>query len=90
MRAVETRRPVLRCGNTGWSGWIDEFGSVRTVLTNKDGKIFIRANVSMEVTRDFRWIGRQSFYVMHGDWFVAVCAGLSLLAFALFHFRRNT
>ena len=32
LRAVETRRPVLRCGNAGWSGWIDEFGRVGSVL----------------------------------------------------------
>lgn len=29
LRAVETRRPVLRVGNGGWSGWIDEFGNIR-------------------------------------------------------------
>jgi apolipoprotein N-acyltransferase len=32
LRAVETRRPVLRCGNGGWSGWIDEYGSIRGEL----------------------------------------------------------
>jgi uncharacterized membrane protein len=29
------------------------------------------------VTRDQRWVGRNSFYVEHGDWFVAVCACLA-------------
>ena len=24
LRAIETRRPVLRCGNGGWSGWIEQ------------------------------------------------------------------
>jgi apolipoprotein N-acyltransferase len=33
LRAVETRRPVLRAGNSGWSGWIDECGEVQAVLT---------------------------------------------------------
>ena len=33
LRAVETRRPVLRAGNAGWSGWIDECGAIRAVLT---------------------------------------------------------
>jgi apolipoprotein N-acyltransferase len=32
LRAVETRRPVLRAGNSGWSGWIDECGAIRAVL----------------------------------------------------------
>ena len=32
---------------------------------------------TLPVKRDARWIGRNSFYVEHGDWFVAVCAGLA-------------
>jgi apolipoprotein N-acyltransferase len=36
LRAVETRRPVLRSGNGGWSGWIDEFGSIRAELRRVD------------------------------------------------------
>jgi apolipoprotein N-acyltransferase len=82
LRAVETRRPVLRCGNAGWSGWIDEFGNVRTVLTNDDGSIYFRGMRAMEVTRDARWVGQQSYYVQHGDWFIAWCAVLGLLGLA--------
>jgi apolipoprotein N-acyltransferase len=82
LRAVETRRPVLRCGNAGWSGWIDEFGNVRTVLTNDDDSIYYRGTRGMEVTRDARWIGRQSYYVQHGDWFIGWCAVLALLGLA--------
>jgi apolipoprotein N-acyltransferase len=82
LRAVETRRPVLRCGNAGWSGWIDEFGGIRTVMTNEDGSIYFRGTRSMSVTRDSRWIGRQSYYVQHGDWFIAWCAVFALLGLA--------
>jgi apolipoprotein N-acyltransferase len=81
LRAVETRRPVLRDGNDGWSGWIDEFGNVRHVVANEAGSIYFRGTQTVTVTRDARWIGRQSFYVAHGDWFVPVCAGLVLLGF---------
>ena len=45
LRAVETRRPVLRAGNSGWSGWIDECGAIRAVLTKApgpDGKSLVR------------------------------------------------
>jgi len=42
LRAVETRRPVLRCGNGGWSGWIDEFGGLRATATNDDDSIYFR------------------------------------------------
>jgi apolipoprotein N-acyltransferase len=83
LRAVETRRPVLRCGNAGWSGWIDEFGSIRMVMKDDNGSIYFRGTSAVEVTRDQRWIGRDSFYVEHGDWFVAACACLALMAAGL-------
>lgn len=95
LRAVETRRPVLRVGNAGWSGWIDEFGSVRAVVQkvikrNTDGRaiavastdpteegtIYFKGSAVADVTRDARWIGRQSFYVQHGSWFTWTCLAL--------------
>ena len=91
LRAVETRRPVLRCGNNGWSGWIDEFGAIRGVLTRDasgmihtrpgiaDATVYFQGQAVINVSRDTRWIGRRSFYVEHGDWFVAVCAALTAL-----------
>jgi apolipoprotein N-acyltransferase len=102
LRAVETRRPVLRCGNGGWSGWIDEFGSVRAVLRRVDfqdpsgasrqvvshrprdeGSIYFRGATTVDVTRDHRWIGRESFYVRNGDWFVFASLLVLILAGAL-------
>lgn len=82
LRAVETRRPVLRDGNGGWSGWIDEFGVIRATVTNEEGSVYFRGTQTVNVTRDARWIGRQSFYVEHGDWFVGACAAAMLLAYA--------
>jgi apolipoprotein N-acyltransferase len=81
LRAVETRRPVLRCGNGGWSGWIDEFGAVRKVVLDKNGGIYFRGAETLGITRDSRWIGRSSFYVQHGDWFVGLCVVLAGFAF---------
>jgi apolipoprotein N-acyltransferase len=94
LRAVETRRPVLRCGNAGWSGWIDEFGSVRAVLTrdgagtvstapSATGSIYFRGTQTVSVMRDSRWIGQRSFYVEHGDWFMLACVALALFGAAL-------
>ncbi|HZZ18802.1 MAG TPA: apolipoprotein N-acyltransferase [Opitutaceae bacterium] len=83
LRAIETRRPVLRCGNAGWSGWIDEFGNVRRWLHDEDGSVYIRGTFTAKVTRDQRWIGRNSFYVEHGDWFVLVSAALLALTVSL-------
>jgi apolipoprotein N-acyltransferase len=98
LRAVETRRPVLRIGNGGWSGWIDEYGSIRAVLlrdaatgsitaapASRDttGTVYFRGTQSVDVTADSYWLGRQSFYTTHGDWFVLACACLALAGYAL-------
>ncbi|MGH7943552.1 MAG: apolipoprotein N-acyltransferase [Opitutaceae bacterium] len=83
LRAVETRRPLIRCGNGGWSGWIDEFGAVRSVVTNESGTIYFRGVRAMDVTRDTRWVERKSFYTEYGDWFVLVCAGLLMFGVAI-------
>jgi apolipoprotein N-acyltransferase len=83
LRAVETRRPVIRVGNGGWSGWIDEYGNIRATLTNEAGSVYFRGARSLTVTSDARWTDRNSFYVEHGDWFVAVCAGLGFFGFVL-------
>ncbi|MFA6290053.1 MAG: apolipoprotein N-acyltransferase [Opitutaceae bacterium] len=93
LRAVETRRPVLRCGNGGWSGWIDEFGSIRAVLAQtpageitsnplraSEGTIYFRGTQTLAVSADDRWIGRRSFYVDHGDWFVVMSIALAAAA----------
>jgi len=98
LRAVETRRPVLRIGNGGWSGWIDEFGSIRSVLTSDPatgklsattlklallGTVYFRGTQTIAITADASWLGKASFYVTHGDWFVLVCALLSIGGFML-------
>ncbi len=88
LRAVETRRPVVRVGNGGWSGWIDEFGNVRETVTDENDNIFFRGTDLVKVSRDKQWIGHTSFYVKHGDWFVLFCAVLVGLARWLIVFVR--
>ncbi len=81
LRAVENRRPVIRCGNGGWSGWIDEFGNVRGVLNDDHASVYFRGAQTLEVTRDLRWVGRQSYYTEHGDWFLVLCVVLAAGAY---------
>ena len=83
LRAVENRRPVVRCGNGGWSGWIDEFGNIRANLRDENGSIYFRGQKAVTVTRDLRWQGRTSVYMEKGDWFVPLCVALSALAYVL-------
>jgi apolipoprotein N-acyltransferase len=109
LRAVETRRPVLRCGNGGWSGWIDEFGNIcaevkrlpnGVITTQAKGDpadkefaaatVYFRGTATVNVTRDKRWTGVQSYYTEHGDWFVAVCAAVAALAYLITKASRAT
>ena len=83
LRAVENRRPVMRCGNGGWSGWIDCYGTVRDVLRDENGSVYFRGGGSYTVVHFEQWMQRQSFYTRHGDWFVALCGALMAVAVAL-------
>jgi apolipoprotein N-acyltransferase len=87
LRAAETRRPVVRCGNGGWSGWFDEYGGLRQEVTDAHGTVYFRGTGLAALTRDPRWVGQTTLYVRHGDWFVAVCAGLAAAAFLLLRKR---
>ncbi len=75
LRAVETRRPVIRVGNDGWTGWIDEYGSVKGSLDPWEQSATV-----FQISRDRRWVGKETFYVKHGDWFVWVCWGVFALS----------
>lgn len=86
LRAVETRRPVLRIGNAGWSGWIDEYGVIRAVLTDPEKGIYFRGARAVEVSRDSRWVGQQTAYVRLGDWFVVLCAAMTLFGYFALRF----
>jgi apolipoprotein N-acyltransferase len=79
LRAVETRRPVIRCGNAGWSGWIDEYGHIRHVMLDEDQSIYFQGVEVVEFSRNRWWSGRLSPYVQLGDWFVVA----SLLLFGV-------
>ncbi len=83
LRAVENRRPVMRAGNGGWSGWIDCYGTIREVLRDADGSIYFRGGGCYKVFQFEDWIHQQSFYTRHGDWFVGVCGGLTLIMIGL-------
>jgi apolipoprotein N-acyltransferase len=84
LRAIETRRPVIRCGNGGWSGWIDEYGRKQNVLTQPDKGVYFRGLETIDVKRDKNWVERQSFYVRHGDWFIVLCVLFILAGTRLF------
>ena len=79
LRAVENRRPVIRCGNAGWSGWIDAYGTIREVILNEDNTIYFRGGGNYTVFQFEDWIRQRSFYTRNGDWFVTVSSGFVVL-----------
>lgn len=88
LRAVEVRRPVIRCGNNGWSGWIDEYGNIRDVLVNEVDTIYFRGSAVFSVYHDVALDGKLTFYVRHGDWFVVLSALLMILG-SIITWKRN-
>ncbi len=89
LRAVESRRPVMRCGNGGWSGWIDATGRIRQVILDTSGKIYFRGGGTMVVRQFETWQGRQSFYTRHGDWFVALAGAFTCFGLLSLNAQRK-
>ena len=97
-RAVETRRPLVRCGNTGLTGSIDPFGRTARLAANPRTpdprhvipflKPFEQGFVSGEIAVPTEL--RTTFYTRHGDWLPLLGAGLSLLMCARALIRRGT
>lgn len=66
LRAVETRRPVLRAANTGFSAVIDPFGRL-VQRSDLFTRTWLRADVPLQITDGKSW------YVRWGDWFAWIC-----------------
>jgi apolipoprotein N-acyltransferase len=71
MRAIENHRWLLRSTNTGITGVIDPFGRVLDTAA-RNQRTFIDVPFSLE--------SDTTFYARHGNWFVWVCAIISVLA----------
>ena len=61
LRAVENRRPILRCGNAGWSGWIDAYGSIRGELSDEANSIYFKGSGNFVFSPQLEWRWQQSF-----------------------------
>lgn len=85
-RSVETGRPLLRSANDGISCWIDPAGRVRDVFAGdaeqskvgfpETGSVYDEGVLHMDVVLPAENIS--TFYWRHGDWFVVVCAVLTV------------
>ena len=88
LRAIENRRPIIRCGNAGWSGWIDAYGSVRDLLEDEVNSIYFRGCGSFTLKLDQKWQSYTSVYTRYGDWFVLLSTLFAIFAI-LIRFKRN-
>ena len=79
LRAVENRRPVIRSGNAGWSGWIDPLGKVRECLVDDTNSIYFKGGGVMELKLNPEFSSKISFYVKYGDWFVLLSGAMTAL-----------
>ncbi len=70
LRAIETRRPVARCGNTGVSCFIDIKGKIRND-TGWYSEAVIKGKVIPEE--------RTTFYVKYGDYIMRISLFISIL-----------
>ena len=85
---MENHLPIVRCGNAGWSGWIDENGRVRDVLKNEQGSIYFEGATVLDVEVPILPLAPHS---STGDQFAYLCTGLffSILLYYLLGVRKR-
>ncbi len=87
LRAVELRRPMVRCCNTGITCAIDERGRILAELRDHEtGSPFVEG--VLPATVQVPLAGEITLFAKWGDWFAWLCAIVTLLATAL-HLRRR-
>ncbi|MFM7181490.1 MAG: apolipoprotein N-acyltransferase [Verrucomicrobiales bacterium] len=85
LRCIETRRPMVRAANTGWSGVIDRTGVVRAeIIDTKSGSPQIAGTLIADVELDKN--PPLTFHTRFGDVFSFACGFAALLGILL-HWR---
>ncbi|ROL61388.1 apolipoprotein N-acyltransferase [Bacteroidetes/Chlorobi group bacterium ChocPot_Mid] len=79
VRAIETRRYIARCANSGISGFISPSGEIIKLM--EQYKVIADAE-SVPILKD------KSIYVLLGDWLVYLCTMISLI-FIIYGFSKK-
>ena len=80
LRAIETRRDIARCGNTGISAFIDQKGRILSRTAWWEPAV-LRGVVNLS--------SRETFFVRAGDLVGRICVFLTVLLFAAALIRRK-
>ena len=81
-RAIENRKPVLRCGNTGISWVLNAYGDVLKELDHNDDNILTSDGIEVYSNSS------KTLYVLAGDW-LAYLSALVTFYFILVGFIRK-
>ena len=74
---------VVRVGNGGWSGWIDERGNRRSIMLDENRSVYFEGAATFSITRDSKLATNPTFFTRRGDWFAYACIALTVLGIAL-------
>lgn len=81
LRAAEVRRPLVKAANTGYSGWVDDFGRTRELFPPLE---YYYGQMTVETT------GEDSPYLKYGDLFIwLLFIGGFFLSYILGPMRRK-
>jgi len=80
MRAIETRRYIARCANTGVSGFNHPSGT-SILKAPQYTKIGIATKLPL--------LNEKSFYVRNGDWLAYFCSGICVLFLIIIILRKS-
>ncbi|MBF0528622.1 MAG: apolipoprotein N-acyltransferase [Deltaproteobacteria bacterium] len=80
LRAIETRRAVIRAANTGISALISPSGRIETTLD-----LFVRDTLTGRVSR----LTEKTIYTTIGDLAPQICLGVTILIFTIAIIRRK-
>ena len=81
LRAIETRRDLARCGNTGISAFIDQKGNILS-QSHWWERTYLKGEINLN--------SRQTFFVRHGDICGKLCTGIFLLLLLFWAFLAAT
>lgn len=76
-RAIENRRPLVRCANNGLTCWVDSFGRIRDAGFGAPDDIYRAGFKLFEIPRRGADSPAPTFYQAHGDVFAWGCLGVT-------------